>query len=214
MWGKVWSRMFKDMNWHRMCSERKITPGIVGFDLHLTAEGDTQTDKLIALLFPGLCQLLDKLPPREKLLHSLHPYIEKKKDELFFPKWKLTLNISSMHGGNRVMISRPHLLFSLSDSLHESLKTALLHHDDNAKIWDVGRGLVGGLCNRQQTPRTLGDVKDVFSVLLQGVNGEIRYHRFQRPGCPKVREILAEYNGCIIGPWRFEKCTQTVSNLN
>jgi hypothetical protein len=204
-WERFWSRIYKDTAWHRATIAHQLRPGLVGSDLYLVAVGDRQVDKLLALVFPGHVQSLDKILPREKLLESLRPHVEIKKDEIFFPEWKLTLNISSLYSGERAVVSRPHLLFSLDGSLSESLKTTLLCYEENATLRDVPGGHIGGMCNRLETPKTLGDVKDVCSVLLFGTDGEARYHRFQRPGCPRVRAHLAEYRGQAIGPWRFER---------
>jgi hypothetical protein len=195
--------MFKGRTWHKTVERLNLTPSIVGFDLHLLADDDSQIDKVIALLFPGVCCTPTGL--KEELIKCLHKHVEKKKDELYFADWNITLNISSLQDGERIVISRPHLLFSLRDALNGCLRTTLLRDRGKATLWDIRGGRVGGLCDSLQIPRTIGEVKDVCSILLHGNNGQLRYHRFQRPGCPSVREISASYDGQDVGPWGFRR---------
>lgn len=181
-----------------------VVVGVVGWDLRSVVTDDVKIDKLVALLLPGEVQAPAGF--REDFLKCLLPHAQKKQDELYFHEWKLTLNISSLREGDRIIISRPHLLFSLHDSLQGALKTTFLLYGGGPTLWDIGRGHIGGLCDGGQTPRTTGEVKDVCSILLYGKPGQMRYHRFQRPGCPAVREIPAVFDELSIGPWRFERC--------
>lgn len=206
LWARFWSRMFKNRSWHKMVERLHMTPAMVGFDLHLLGAGDMQTDKAIAILFPGVIEVPESV--RESLIRSLRKHEEKKRDELYFAEWHLTLNISSLRAGDRIIMSRPHLLFSLQDALDGCLRSTLLSHSGRATLWDIRGGHVGGLCDGLQIPRTIGEVKDVCSVLLHGADGQLRYHRFQRPGCPSVREIQASYDGLMIGPWSFRRSSQ------
>ncbi|KAF4119895.1 hypothetical protein GMORB2_3583 [Geosmithia morbida] len=175
-----------------------LTPAIVGFDLHLVAADDRQTDKVVALVFPGSTLVPDGL--RDALVRCLRPHVERKRDEFFFAGWNLTLNISCLRGGDRILISRPHLLFSLSDALDGSLRTAYHVYGRGPELGSIRGGHVGGLCDGRGIPRTLGEVKDICSVLLPGTGGRHRYHRFQRPGCPSVREMTASHDGHEMGP--------------
>jgi hypothetical protein len=206
MWESIWSKMFKNEVWHRMVTGLGLEPGLAGYDLYLVEKSERQTDKIIVLLFPGIRQAPAGL--REALLMSLHSHVEKKEDELFFPAWKLTLNISSLRNGERIVISRPHILFSLEGSLKGSFETASLLYNDHSMLRAVCGGSVGGLCPPRTTPHTTGEVKDVCSIMLHGKGGMVRYHRFQRPGCPRVRELGATHEGIAIGPWRFERHPQ------
>lgn len=217
-WGKFWSKMFSKMfssrSWHRMLGRLGLTPAIVGFDLHLVAEDERQANKAVALVLPGLPCAPAGL--RKALLKCLHPYVETKADELFFDSWNLTLNISSLRGSERIFISRPYLLFSLEDALDGYLRPALHVYGCADVLQNIRGGHVGGMCDKR-IPQTTGDVKDICFILLQGNNG-LRYHRFQRPGCPSVREMVASYGGQTIGPWCFWRsqagdagCTSDIS---
>ncbi|KAG9249347.1 uncharacterized protein F5Z01DRAFT_669479 [Emericellopsis atlantica] len=202
-WRVVWGKFLKRSAWQQTMKKYNLVVGIVGWDLQSVAMDDVKMDKLVALLLPGEAQVPAGF--REDFLKCLRPHVEKKKDELYFPEWRLTLNISSLRDGDRIVISRPHLLFSLQDSLQGALKTAFLFYDGEPTLWEIGGGHIGGLCDSGRTPRTTGEVKDVCSILLYGKAGRMRYHRFQRPGCPAVREFVSVDDGLPIGPWRFER---------
>ena len=202
-WDAIWGKIVKRRPWQQMMGKYNVVIGLVGWDLQSVAMGDVKIDKLIALLLPGEVQAPAGF--RDDFLQCLQPHEERKQDELYFPAWKLTLNISFLRDGDRIVISRPHLLFSLQDSLQGALKTSFLLHGGSPTVWDIGGGHIGGLCDSGHIPRTTGEVKDVCSILLYGRAGQMRYHRFQRPGCPAVREIPATYDGLLIGPWRFER---------
>lgn len=192
-WGAFWSMMFRSTSWHRAVGRLGLTPAIVGFDLHLVAADERRTDKIVALVFPGSPRVPDGL--RDGLVRCLRPHVERKRDEFFFAGWNLTLNISCLREGDRILISRPHLLFSLSEALDGSLRTAYHVYGRGPELGSIRGGHVGGLCDGRGIPRTLGEVKDICSVLLHGTDGRHWYHRFQRPGCPSVREITASHDG-------------------
>lgn len=97
--------------------------------------------------------------------------MERKRDELYFPARKLTLNISFLRDSDRIVISCPHLVSSLQDSLQGALKSSFLLHGGGPTVWGIGVGHVGGLCDSGHTLRTTGEIKDVCSILLYGRAG-------------------------------------------
>jgi hypothetical protein len=194
--------MFKSAAWLEEMRRNHAIPGLVGDDLHLI-DNDEHTDTILALVLTGPWPA--RGGGRERLLCCLQPYKETKKDELYFPESQLTLNIASLHGESLAIISRPHLLFSLQSSLDGAVRTTVLLYGEDSVLRNIHRTYIGGLCEPQCTPLTISEVRDVCSILLHDGRGKLRYHRFQRPGCPAVREITASYEGRALGPWRFER---------
>ncbi|KAI5455673.1 hypothetical protein BGZ63DRAFT_397666 [Mariannaea sp. PMI_226] len=196
-WRQVWSKMFRNDDWHRYLEKIELMPTLVGVDLHLLSGDDQLTPKYLALAVPRNSN--EVAISMDLFFCSLteHTY-DAVLDEVTFTDCNTVVNIRSLRTSGKVLMKDPALLFSQI----QPLTLAILSYESEARLKDMRPGSFGGLC--KGLPRSSTDIHDVCSVMLKGKGETTVYQVFERIGCPPVREITATYLGEKIGPWRFE----------